>query len=313
MSRQEPNFFAFLNDIVAVLPLLTQKLKNLSGIVKTIVDDLVSSLKDLDRDHVKAIAEARAVCHELLQMVMYSDTYMATVDNFAWYAMRKNRHNLVLKALQRKRGARTQPLKEYLSQLTRSLGRTEESHQQFEKSFHDITWRLQTVLSECSKNVRETKRKRLTTGTLSACGMVIGGASAGASFAASMGIGSMLMLCLTTAAGTIGITATIGVTHYMSNEYWALEKAIKILRKNVATIQSIAQSIQSTITDVWLKLDGVRNIIDDIELSYEIPDSLIECLQLLFEKFVEVGTTCSNCYQDMTEKKRVLKITIDDL
>lgn len=298
----------FFDSIVAVLPLLIQNFKNLSKNVKATVN-LVFSFKDLDGDHVKANAEARAVCHELLKMVSYSNTYMTKVDRFAWYAKRKSRHNLVLRAVQKNRGTmytRTRPVKEYISQLTQFLTQTEEGYQNFQKSFRKVMKRLDAVFEECVSiyNESEERSQELATSTLVACGIAIG---SGAGLAANMGIGSMFMLCIATA---VGITATFGA---MTNGYQSLQNAIKKLVKNVAAIKFIALSIQSAITDVCIKLKGIRTIIDDVELWYEMPEFLIEHLQILFGKFVEVGTACSNCRQNLTYQEKVLKTAIDDL
>ena len=309
-----------LDDIAAILPKFTEHVRNFVTTLGTVVDDLVASF-EADGKHVETTSEARAICHELRQIMVHSNAYMAKVDNFAWHAKRQDRQHKVLEAL-RQEPPQREPLKEYLLQLARSLSRAEETYKSFEDSFNGIIKRLEKVLEDCTKNLSEVEKKQLATkitGGILASGAMVGSASVSLGLAAvaaipTLGIGSMVILGLTgvgvatTGVGIAGITA--GATHMVVRQHQKLANAIQVLIEQVKLIISVAKSIQSTIADVRLELDSICDIKDDIESNYEMPDSLMECVKQLFERLIEFGTTCSESHQELKDKKKELNTAI---
>ena len=307
-ARNISEVVAAFNHVASALPILTENIANFYRNLKAYVDELLESLGTIKHRHVTATTEARAICDELVKMIGYTNDYMAMVDNFAKYAKNKNRQKTVLqKALAKHGRGRTtaQPtaaLKEYISQLVRKLSEAEESYQKFVDSFKGIMPRLQSVLGDCGTDVIEIEKNKLSTEiTAIACGAVLAASMAGAS---SFGTGTVMMLLLTAAAGT-GVTAGV-ITRCMAKKYTVLEDAVKALAERLRILHSSAHSIHTAIQKVRVKLVSVSKILDEVEVSYNIPNSLMESLKLLFKRFVEVGTECSKCHQTTKEEKESL-------
>ena len=122
-------------------------------------------------------------------------------------------------------------------------------------------------------------------------------------------VASMIVFILSGAAVGTGIgAATAGATR----EHEKLGNAIPALATLVSSIERNTESIRSTISDVRSKLDSISGLtIDKIDSdSYE---SLMVCLNSLFEKLNEVGNTCSVSQQELKKKKDLLENTIDKL
>ena len=320
-----------LDDVCTVLPSLREHVENFTTTLGDVADEFMSYFDEAqaNQKHAVATEEAKKLSQELQQTLVYSDAYMAKVDNFAWHARHKDRQKKVMEALQ-KETPNYGPMKEYLSHLRRSLGRAEQSHTIFEQAgFGGILTRLEKVFADCQKDLSEEERKKLVTqvaGGMLAAGVSIVGAGGGITLAALMaiptaGIGSMIILGITGATvGAIGTSAglaTAGVTAYKAKQREKLIKGIQALSKLVSKMAGIGRSIQTIITDVRLKLDGVSEMIDNVdsesESEFGSTDSLSASLEQLHERLNEVGDTCAVCRQKLKEKKDILDAAIDKL
>ena len=251
--------------------------------------------------------------------MVHSNAFMAKVDNFAWHAKRQDRQHKVQEAL-RQEPPKLEPLKEYLLQLARSLDRAEKTYKIFEDSFKAVSSRLNKVLDDSSKYLNKVEEKELATKIAGCTGTVVGSGAVSLGLAAlatipAVGIGPMVLLALggagaiSTGAGIA--TTSIGATRLAVKHYQNLATAIQVLTMQVQLITTVAESIETTVTEIRSELDNFRDMKDDIESNYEMPESLLECVELLFERLIEFGTTCSECHQDLKEKKSKLYTAID--
>ena len=67
--------------------------------------------------------------------------------------------------------------------------------------------------------------------------------------------------------------------------------------------ESITGSLYSTIAEARSKLDSIHGLMDNIESTYEMPDSLMECVEHCFEIF----------WKQLNEKNNQLESAIDRL
>ena len=305
-------------DIAAMLPRFAQHVRNFVTTLGMIVDDLVAAYFEPSSKLVGTTSEVRAICHELRQIMVHSNAYLAKVDDFVWHAKRQDRQRKVQEAL-RQEPPKLEPLKEYLLQLASFLGRTEETYKIFEDSFKDIISRLDEVLDDCSKQLNEAENKEHVTRITSVTGAVVGAGAVTVGLAAvaaipTMGVGSMIILAFggggAITAG-LGIAVTTAGASYLIVEYYRkLKSEIQALTMQVNSITSFAESIETTVTEIRSELGNIRDLKDEVESNYELPESLLECVELLFERLIEFGTTCSECHQELKEKKYKLNDVI---
>ena len=296
-----------LSDVAIVLPTLAEQIKNFTTTLATVVDELVSYFDKIGHIHLD---EARTLCQELLKAMIYSDAYMEKVDTFAWHARHKRRQNKVVEALEQET-PQFEPMMEYISQLQHSLSQAEDSRTIFQE-FSSNLRSLEKVLAVCKINKEELKSAKATGAMLGAIvGSAIGLAVLEAipNYSVLAQVASMIILTSSGAVVGTGIgIVTVGATR----EHVKLVNAIPALTTLVSSIERNTASIRSTICEVRLKLDSISEVtIDKIDSdSYE---SLMACLNSLFEKLNEFGNTCSVSRQELEKKKVLLENTVDKL
>ena len=320
------SYVRMLEDVSCALPTLSEHVEIFASVLASVVDELVAYF-EASHEHEKLADEARALCQELQRTMVYSDAYMSKVDNFAWHAKHKDRQKKVSEALFQS-VPKFGPLNDYISHLKRTLRRAEESHRIFDQSgYQGVIDRLGEIMEDCRRNLTEEENKKLSIqigGGLLAGGTMGASLATGGGLAALMaiptaGIGSIIILGITGATVAVsglsigGVTAA--ATLYKAKQHERIAQAIKALSTLVAKIVAIAKSIKGIIEDVRLKLDGVGELIDDVdsEAKFLSSDSLMASLEQLYEKLNDVGDSCTKCHQKIKDKKQLLDSTIDKL
>ena len=305
---------------------LTEFTTNLIGVLTETVKQII----EIGKKKCTITLEAKTVCREFLAMLTLLSAYLKKVDNFAWYAQRKERKAMVLDSLKQEE-PNLKPLNGYLKQLERCLQRAKACFKTFTDHCSEVIQRLSEVHEDCKGAAAKAKFAKAITkrvgytfaGTAVATGVCVGGvalytSSMSLSVAVglpTLGVGTIIGLIITAMMSPIvglGVGgATAGITHAIATEFNDKEKALIALGKCFGKIEESASIVQHTAAKLQSELKEISDQIEDIEVFKSNQDSLEDSMVRFFEGLENFATTSgSQCRKELTLKQQDLEILI---
>ena len=257
---------------------------DLDAILAEIMTELNTALVEIDAIEGESAAQNRDICQKLQSAAAQAQRYSAMVR--ALHTIANQERIATLNQQLKCQPPNQQPLKYYISELERAIGRVKPCYSEFFSACNTATELTNEAIEKIENKAiaaRTKKRAARVLGGTATTVIVAGGVGAGVILSVvagvfTFGVGTIVGLSATavgaaaTAVGVGGVSAA--VTQHIASDYAETETAYRLQKGSVASLQKIRTKMQQAVQKIHRKVEVIEDDIDLIKNSMDNQESL---------------------------------------
>ena len=257
---------------------------DLDAILAEIITELNTALGEINTIEGESAAQNRAICHRLQSAAAQAQRYSAMVR--ALHTIDNQERIATINQQLQCQPPNQQPLKYYISELERTIGRVQPCYSEFFSACN-------TVIELTNEAIETMETKAIAARTKKRAAHVVGGTATTALVAVGVGTGITLSIvagmftfgvgtiiglsvaAASTAAAAVGFGgASAAVTAHIASDYAETKTAYCLQKGSVTSLQKIRTKMQQAVQSIHHKVEVIEADIDLIKNSMDNQGSL---------------------------------------